>query len=697
MSSIRERAIKDCRRYSQSSFNLELTFYTPDMSQSATVLGKGQDTNIQFKTDGQDVLGQLIHISFIEALILEQNDLYPTRNSKDQVDMHLHLVKFQDSRGVENTWQIKQIYPDNLLGIISADCAEYEFEQTPGIPQNLVISDIEDISFVATVDPPSNGLQQGYEWDISQDNGETYITVGETDELTPTFTFSPVLQGGSYIIRCRALGQYDSDYITSSYITTKLTAPINFVDSNKTETSFTGSITSLSEEREGGFQWELSENGGVDWDIYGTTDKAVYSFDFENLTGGVEYIPRVKALGVSDSNYLVGNSVTTKQKLPTASNQTITNIQANQMTLNWDSNIIDVNDVEKVELTISGGSSLLIDLLANAESYDLTGLDPETEYLFSVKNIAKAASNFVDGLSSPTVGAETIAEVPDAPEPPTYTSVDETTMTLNWVSNSGGAEDGFKVLQSTDNINFAAVADVGSGVLTAPVTGLTQGIQYYFKIASYIGASEAESSSSSQYSKLEATTTPTSSISTTDSITVTWNNPVGGVADSIDLWYRSPTIGGSWVSVSLSGTETSHVLTGLLPNVNYQFYTQRIGVSGQPSSDNSGTGSRTTTGYGSPTISVWQNDKSPSENVEVAISSLTSPLNRYYIWVSRFSNGSWSYVTSRTSTSTYSFDPRSYGAVSGQPLYVRVAYGVSGSSQNYPASSYRISSSITYS
>lgn len=689
MSSIRERAIKDCRRYSQSSFNLELTFYTPDMSQSATVLGKGQDTNIQFKTDGQDVLGQLIHISFIEALILEQNDLYPTRNSKDQVDMHLHLVKFQDSRGVENTWQIKQIYPDNLLGIISADCAEYEFEQTPGVPQNLVISDIEDTSFIATVDPPSNGLQQGYEWDISQDNGETYITVGETSESTPTFTFSPVLQGGSYIIRCRALGQYDSDYTTSSDIETKLTAPINFADSNKTETSFTGSITSLSEELEDGFQWELSENGGVDWDVYGTTDKAVYSFDFENLTGGVEYIPRVKALGVSDSNYLVGNSVTTKQKLPTPSDQTITNVQQNTMQLHWVSNIVDLSDVENVEITISGGLDDQQLIPPASEDFFLQGLDPLTEYLFSVKNIADPLSEFVDSLSSPTVGATTLFNAPDAP---TYTNVGETTMTVNWASNSGGGEDGFKVLQSTDDINFAEVADVGSGVLTAPVTGLTQGIQYYFKVVAYIGINEAESSSSSQYAKLATTTTPTTGIASTTSIQVNWNNPAGGVCDTVRVYYRYS--GGSTLFDTVSGTSTGHTITGLSPNITYTIYTQRIGFAGQPDSNNSGSVNKKTVGLGGTSITTWENDKSPSQNVNLNYNSI-SGASEYYIWF-RTNNGSWRYAYQTSSTSEQSVDPRNYGAISGQPLAFRVAGGTSGNDRNNPGSPYATSSNITY-
>jgi hypothetical protein len=128
MPSIRERAIEDCKRYLQSSFDLELKLTTPDASQTVTVYGKGQDTNITFKTDGQDQIGQRVHITFAEADVLENNPLYPIRDSNDLVNVVLHLVEFKDARGVLKTWQISQQYPDNMVGTISGDCSEYGTE-----------------------------------------------------------------------------------------------------------------------------------------------------------------------------------------------------------------------------------------------------------------------------------------------------------------------------------------------------------------------------------------------------------------------------------------------------------------------------------------------------------------------------------------------------------------------------------------
>lgn len=89
MPSIRERAIKDSRRYSQSSFCLELELEsTTDPSHKVSVIGKGQDTNIQFRTDGQDMVSRLVHIAFHESLVYDNNPLYPLRNSKGRLILY---------------------------------------------------------------------------------------------------------------------------------------------------------------------------------------------------------------------------------------------------------------------------------------------------------------------------------------------------------------------------------------------------------------------------------------------------------------------------------------------------------------------------------------------------------------------------------------------------------------------------------
>ena len=125
MPSIRERAIEDCNRYLQSSFDLDLILMTPDGTKTVTVKGKGQDANIEMKTDGQDTIGQRVHVAFSESAVTLADPTYPIRNSDDLVDVVLHTVQFIDARGVLKKWQIKQQYIDNMVGVITGDCAEY--------------------------------------------------------------------------------------------------------------------------------------------------------------------------------------------------------------------------------------------------------------------------------------------------------------------------------------------------------------------------------------------------------------------------------------------------------------------------------------------------------------------------------------------------------------------------------------------
>lgn len=125
MSNILALAKKDWKRFSQSSFDLDLNFSTPDGGQTATIKGIGTRAQTTFRTDGTDAIGDLVHISFNEELLSEANVAYPIRNAKGLVAMNEHLVSFLDSTGTLRNYQLKQVYPDSAVGMIAADCADY--------------------------------------------------------------------------------------------------------------------------------------------------------------------------------------------------------------------------------------------------------------------------------------------------------------------------------------------------------------------------------------------------------------------------------------------------------------------------------------------------------------------------------------------------------------------------------------------
>ncbi|MEI6507262.1 MAG: T9SS type A sorting domain-containing protein [Bacteroidota bacterium] len=81
--------------------------------------------------------------------------------------------------------------------------------------------------------------------------------------------------------------------------------------------------------------------------------------------------------------------------------------------------------------------------------------------------------------------------LPAAPTALTFTSVTSTSMNVNWIDNTT-SETYYKILVSTDNITFSPLATIYSTSILStgtayqyPLTGLTMGTTYYFKV--YVG------------------------------------------------------------------------------------------------------------------------------------------------------------------------------------------------------------------
>lgn len=127
MANVRGLAIRDWRRLSVSSFNIEITFNAPSPStETATIKGIATNNAITFETDGQHAIGHTVHISFSEAELLEANPNYPVRSTTGEsaglVSLNDHRVSFIDANGTIQNYVITNYYPDNTVGIISCDC-----------------------------------------------------------------------------------------------------------------------------------------------------------------------------------------------------------------------------------------------------------------------------------------------------------------------------------------------------------------------------------------------------------------------------------------------------------------------------------------------------------------------------------------------------------------------------------------------
>ena len=88
------------------------------------------------------------------------------------------------------------------------------------------------------------------------------------------------------------------------------------------------------------------------------------------------------------------------------------------------------------------------------------------------------------GIDAKPVSGQTYSFIPAKPNAPTslsFTNVGVTSMTLNWIDNSG-IETGYEIYRSTDNVNFNFVIKTAANAQLSAQTGLTPGTNYYWKI-----------------------------------------------------------------------------------------------------------------------------------------------------------------------------------------------------------------------
>lgn len=127
MSDVRSRAIRDWRRLSVSSFNLDLSFTAPlPSTETATAKGIGTNRHILMITDGQEMNTRVVHIGVSEAEILANNVNYPTRDSQDYIDLVGHRVSFRDARDTVLNYRITEHMPDDTTGMIMCTCEYFQ-------------------------------------------------------------------------------------------------------------------------------------------------------------------------------------------------------------------------------------------------------------------------------------------------------------------------------------------------------------------------------------------------------------------------------------------------------------------------------------------------------------------------------------------------------------------------------------------
>ncbi len=180
-------------------------------------------------------------------------------------------------------------------------------------------------------------------------------------------------------------------------------------------------------------------------------------------------------------------------------NLSATAISTSQINLAWTDNS-STEDGFKIEQSTDNVSFTQIATVgANVTTYSNSGLNASTTYYYRVRATSTLSG---DSNYSNTTQATTAAFL-IAPSNLTATAASSTEIDLSWTDNSNN-EDGFKIEQSTDNVNFTQIAMVAANVTTYASTGLTAVTTYYFRVR----ADSAANGDSAYSNVANATTNP---------------------------------------------------------------------------------------------------------------------------------------------------------------------------------------------
>jgi hypothetical protein len=147
--------------------------------------------------------------------------------------------------------------------------------------------------------------------------------------------------------------------------------------------------------------------------------------------------------------------------------------------------------------------------------------------------------------------------IPAAPGGLAATAASSSAINLTWTDNSNN-ETGFDIERSTDNVNWAALAALGSNIQSYASTGLAASTGYYYRVRA------KNSAGNSAYSNVASATTLAAGSTT---VTVDLRDGLNGYAGTQDTYVASGVTGsnfGTAASVRADGADTNGQLVSLL-------------------------------------------------------------------------------------------------------------------------------------
>ena len=289
----------------------------------------------------------------------------------------------------------------------------------------------------------------------------------------------------------------------------------------------------------------------------------VTGYDVAGLTNGTTYYFVVTAsstANVPESANSNEKNATPQPPLPPPPAPTLNSATAGnaKVTLNWSAATGATGYT--VKYGTSAGSYPIPLNVGNITTFDVTGLTNNTAYYFVVAAINSAGSSI-------NSNAQTATPQPPPPGVPTLNTVvpGNAKVTLNWAAAAGAT--GYSVRYGTSAGNYLNSVPVGN-VVNYDVTGLTNGVTYYFVVAaSNTGGSSTNSNVLSAIPQPPAPGVPTLNSATPGDakVSLSWTGVSGATSYSV----KFGTAPGNYLNTVSAGTATSLDVTGLTKGTDY--------------------------------------------------------------------------------------------------------------------------------